>query len=105
MIIYKNTLICDKVHKSKKTELIAVKVETYQKPVVLCAAYRPPRSDLYYLQHMETTLKPFQYTLAPLWFGGDFNLPDVDWNMNLITGHQYPKILNKAFLDMINRLE
>ena len=41
---------------------------------------------------------------APLWFGGDFNLPDVDWNMNLITGHQYPKILNETFLDMINRL-
>ena len=57
MIIYKNTLICDKVHKSKKTELIAVKVETYQKPVVLCAAYRPPRSDLYYLQHMGDDFK------------------------------------------------
>ena len=29
MIIYKNTLICDEVYKSKKTELVAVKVETY----------------------------------------------------------------------------
>ena len=48
IIIYKNTLICDEVYKSKKTELIAVKVETYQKPVVLYAAYSPPRSDLYY---------------------------------------------------------
>jgi len=25
------------------------------------------------------------------WLSGDFNLPDIDWNFNCITGHQYFK--------------
>eukprot|EP00111_Clytia_hemisphaerica_P015113 TCONS_00044526-protein len=44
MIIYKNNLICEEVYKSKTTELIAVKVETFRKPIILCAAYRPPET-------------------------------------------------------------
>ena len=68
MIIYKNTLICDKVYKSKKTELIAVEVETYQKPVVMCAAYRPPKTYIIF-SIWETTLKSFQQHTKKLHFG------------------------------------
>ena len=33
--------------------------------------------------------------------GGDFNLPDIDWNTLTIEGHQYPVRVNQTFLDLI----
>ena len=35
------------------------------------------------------------------WLSGDFNLPDIDWNFNCITGHQYSKPINQLFLDLV----
>jgi hypothetical protein len=31
---------------------------------------------------------------------GDFNLPDINWKMNDVTGNQVPKTISKAFLHM-----
>lgn len=39
-----------------------------------------------------------------MWIGGDYNLPDIDWKMNMITGYQYPKIMSETFLGIINDL-
>ena len=39
-----------------------------------------------------------------LWIGGDFNLPDIDWKTQRITGHQYPMTINNMFLDKIQDL-
>ena len=30
--------------------------------------------------------------------GGDLNLPEINWSLNAITGHQYPLSLNERFL-------
>ena len=92
--------------KSTNQNFIAVKIETFQKPIVLCAVYWPPKSDLQYLHQIGEDLKAIntKFKTNSIWCGGDFNLPDIDWNMNIITGHQYPKILNETFLDMINDL-
>ena len=41
------------------------------------------------------------YTYNPsstLWIGGDLNLPDINWSLNAITGHQYPLSFNDHFL-------
>jgi hypothetical protein len=32
--------------------------------------------------------------------GGDFNLPDINWKMNDVTGNQVPETISKAFLHM-----
>ena len=83
-----------------------MKIETFQKPIILCAAYRPPNSKLPYLQQMGEDFKAIasKYKKTSLWFGGDFNLPDIDWNMNLITNHQNTKIINETFLQIVNDL-
>ena len=36
---------------------------------------------------------------STMWIGGDLNLPDINWSLNTITGHQYPLSLNERFLD------
>ena len=37
---------------------------------------------------------------AVVWVAGDFNLPDIDRSRNTITGYQYRKDVNKAFLTL-----
>ena len=32
-----------------------------------------------------------------IWLAGDFNLPDIDWSRNAITGHQYKEHSNETF--------
>ena len=36
-----------------------------------------------------------------IWIGGDFNLPDIDWEVKSINNYQYPKQLNERFIDLI----
>ena len=35
---------------------------------------------------------------------GDLNLPDIDWEFNTITSHQYPSSINQLFLDLASEL-
>ena len=35
---------------------------------------------------------------STIWIGGDLNLPDINWTVNTITGHQYPLSLSERFL-------
>ena len=43
-----------------------------------------------------------KYKTSPHWVAGDWNLPDIDWSSNHITGNQYPKIINEYFLNFLN---
>ena len=49
--------------------------------LILCAFYRPPTSNLIYLEN----LCPFfsglvkQKFNVPIWISGDLNLPDINW--------------------------
>ena len=37
-----------------------------------------------------------------IWIAGDFNLPDIDWNISCIAGSNYPLKINELFLDFTN---
>ncbi|VDI43777.1 Hypothetical predicted protein [Mytilus galloprovincialis] len=41
---------------------------------------------------------------STFWLGGDFNLPDIKWPEQNISGSMYTKELNEAFIDMLNNL-
>ena len=47
----------------------------------------------------EITRLGSKYKNSHIWIGGDFNLPDIDWSNNTISSHQYPKELNKLYLE------
>ena len=100
VIIYKNDLQIEEIQ-HKKGELVSIRVVTYEKPIILTACYRSPSNsneanceliegiNQMYLKHKNN----------PMWFGGDFNLPDIDWSTKNIAGHQYTRKLNDDFLE------
>jgi hypothetical protein len=104
IIIVKSSLIADQIYSSKDTECIAVKIESFQKPVVICAVYRPPRNDQQYLDLLACDLSTVmqKHKTSPHWIGGDLNLPDINWGTNEISGHQYSKKINESFTNMMN---
>ena len=106
IIIVKETLIAEEIFKSKQTECIAIKIETMRKPVIVCCAYRPPKSPKKYAELLSNDINFImnikKYKASPFWIGGDWNLPDINWETNSITGHQYPKPINETFIDMMN---
>ena len=37
------------------------------------------------------------------WFGGDFNLPDIDWTTDTVVSHQYLKEINTSLIDTLDK--
>ena len=75
-----------------KCEMVAVKFTIQRKiPVVVATVYRPPSSDLEYATLNMDNLRELvqQNKSAILCTGGDFNLPDINWNDMYVTGNQY----------------
>ena len=69
----------------------------------MSVAYRPPASDLHY---METLCRLIKDTVAAHpncahWFCGDYNLPDINWETESINSSQYLKRINETFLETL----
>ena len=43
-----------------------------------------------------------EYTNAVLWTGGDFNIPDTNWNNKSGEENQYSHSISELFLEMMN---
>jgi hypothetical protein len=41
-----------------------------------------------------------QYQSSYFILGGDFNLPDIDWESSTVKGHQLPRRVNEEFISM-----
>jgi len=106
IIIYKDTLLIQELSSTGKSEIISIKVESFEKPVIITACYRPPNCKDEYntklIKCMSNILS--KHKQNPHWICGDFNLPDIDWETNTITGTQYPKKLNEEYLDALDNL-
>ena len=103
VIMTKLSLFAEEVFKSKDTECIAVKIETFKKPVVIVSAYRSPETKLPYLENLSRDIKSIisKYEASPIWIGGDWNLPDIDWSTNTIVSHNYSKQINETAINMV----
>ena len=101
IIIVKKELITEEVKKSDSCELISIKIQTHKQPIIITSCYRPPMSPLTETSNICNEIKTLTASFKnnPHWFGGDTNLPDIDWENNSIVGHQYAKIINESFLD------
>ena len=42
---------------------------------------------------------------AIIWFSGDLNLLNIDWNLNCLQGNNYPSTLCMTFLDTLLELD
>ena len=86
------------------TELTAASVECKNKQkLIIVSAYRPPNSDATYMTEMRETITDIHclHPEATIWLAGDFNLPDIDWGSNCISGNQYNKNISQQLLDLI----
>lgn len=105
IIIYKNDLKVELVYRAKSSEFIACKVEcTGKKPLIVCAAYRPPDNNRVYMNHLCTDINAVfdKWTDCAFWCG-DFNLPDINWESETIQGNRNPLEINNCLIDLIHR--
>ena len=104
IIIFKEELIIDEI-KHETAEIVSLKVQTLDKPMIICACYRSmyntDAQNNQLISEINQTCK--KYKNNPIWIGGDFNLPDIDWSNNSITSYQYSKTLNESFLETFER--
>ena len=82
--------------------MVAIKVETYQKPVICASFYRSPKNTKNELYFEEIKRLTSMQGKKPIWISGDFNLPDIDCKVKSINNYQYPKQLNERFINLID---
>ena len=107
IVIHKDDLKVTQVNVKVKSEVLAVKIECQgKKPLIMCAAYRPPDNDRQYMDQMCADIKLIHnsYPGCAFWCGGDFNLPDIDWTNEIITSNRYPVEINQSLLDLLCEL-
>ena len=102
IIITKKNLTVVEIKINKECEMVAIKVETYQKPVIFASCYRPPKNTNNELIFEEIKRLASMHRKNPMWIGGDFNLPDIDWEVKSINNYQHPKQLNERCIDLID---
>ena len=103
LIAIKKSLCSEQISASKDTETIFCKVQLKgKKPLIIGCVYRPPD---YNLEQSRQIVREIYSVMnrnkkAVFWFGGDFNLPDINWKTHEIQGYQNLKDINSIFLDM-----
>ncbi len=66
----------------------------------LASFYRPPKTDDKYLKKLDASLSRISNTNGSVWVGGDFNLPDINWDVPILkTGSNNPT-LHQDLIDM-----
>ena len=105
-IMTRKPFVCSEIDIKTDCEMLAVNLELVgQQNVKIVAFYRPPWSDDKYMEDFADALKNVDHKhKGNIWLGGDFNLPNIDWeNENLLTGNTNPKLSN-MLIDTANDL-
>ena len=95
------------IFKSEKTESIYCKInQKGKKPTILACCYRPPINNLDYTLQVCQELAEIKskYKKSNLLVGGDFNLPDINWESESIDRSQYLNSINTSFMDTFKDL-
>ena len=106
-IAVKKELCGEFVESSNEVESVFVKINIKgKKSVILGSVYRPPASSYDYcsksVNHIYNIFNKFKSSVFCI--GGDFNLPDINWENSEIVGNQYPLTINQLYLDLSHDL-
>ena len=73
-------------------------------PTIIGCVYRPPENDLETSGLICKEIREIKskFKKSVLWVGGDFNLPDINWEFNSVKSSRYLKELNETLLDTFN---
>ena len=102
----KSNLISEELPLSTTCELVACKIHLAHHYLIVCSLYRPPDRNFPYLEELCMALKQVTLTNpnAIIWFAGDLNLPNINWNLNCLQGNNYPSTLCMELLDTLLEL-
>ena len=84
-------------------EAVACKVElSDNRTLIVLVIYRPPNRDLQYTQSICNLIEYLCCTFvnAIIWITGDFNLPNINWELNTVVSNAYPLELCNMLLDI-----
>ena len=104
LLAVRRELLSVAINLTHNTEIIAAKLTYDKTPIVVSACYRNPRATDAEMSELCGALNTLSNIdkKATVWIGGDFNLPDIDWSTNTVTGNQYSAKTNKDFLDSLD---
>ena len=74
---------------------------------ILCGFYRPPSTKSEYLLELKRLLSKVEGDSTPIYLCGDFNLPDINWDYQIVPCFDnistlFCEIINDSFLLQIN---
>ena len=104
LLAVRNDLVYDIIQTGISGEHVFAKLTFGQNTnLIVGALYRPPNSDIHYLDEMCSTVEELavKNKKAALWIAGDLNLPDINWEDLNITGHNNSVSMNNRLLDMV----
>ena len=86
-----------------EAEIVAAKVCNGKHNVIFASVYRPPTSNQDYMDSLNQSIT--NICLAnpntAIWICGDMNLPDIDWETEQITSHQYRQAISESYLQTL----
>ena len=87
------------------TESVACKIQAEaDKTLIVLTVYRPSNRDEVYMQILCKLIEDLyiKYKEAIFWITGDFNLPNIDWDLLSVTDNAYPLNICNLLIDAIN---
>ena len=105
LLAIRNSLASELVLKSPSTESIFCRINNKNNPpTIVGCVYRPPDNNTEICNTIcnEILKLKTKFKKSVFWVGGDFNLPDIDWENSEIKGYNYKKEINERFLDTFN---
>ena len=96
------------LHTAEDCEALFVELDVttnkrQKESLIVGAVYRPPSSRDDYMESLCSNIKNVaqQHKKSVLWIGGDFNLPDIDWDNYVVTGHRNTQSVNDGIFTTI----
>jgi len=92
------------LNENTSSELIATQIQLDNTSIIICAVYRPPKPDSIELANLCASVSKIMQDnptstiyVAP----GDFNLPNINWQTQPVSGYNYPIELCDMFIDFL----
>jgi len=104
LLACRKTLNCKTLNINTVSEALACQLLfNNNESLIVCAFYRPPNRSLESITSLCNFFKSIvdQYPSSPIWFTGDLNLPNIDWETNHVNGSNYPNSLCELIIDFI----
>ncbi|XP_063969561.1 uncharacterized protein LOC135157548 [Lytechinus pictus] len=107
LIATKSDIIVSEVSIDTNKEIVAaeMKIVGGHNLIVICL-YRPPDNNIASAEEICSAISGVvrNNPSSAIWISGDLNLPDINWQTETVTGHQYNLGVNSAFLSTFQDL-